>query len=69
MVAPAANVTVAGTVATAVLLELVFTTSPAAGAAADRVRVRFCVLRPVMVAVAGVKETVAFTWAAVVAEL
>ena len=36
VVAPAANVTVAGTVATAVLLELVFTVSPPAGAAAER---------------------------------
>jgi hypothetical protein len=69
VVAPLANVTVAGTVATAELLELVLTISPAAGAGADSVRVRDFVLRPVMVAVAGVKVTDAFTCAAVDAEV
>jgi hypothetical protein len=63
VVAPAAKVTVAGTVATAVLAELRLTVSPPAGAAADNVSVIFFVLNPVMVAVAGVNVTVAFTWA------
>jgi hypothetical protein len=49
LVVPAPNVTVAGTVATPVLLELRLTTSPPAGAAAERFNVRFCVSRPVMV--------------------
>jgi hypothetical protein len=61
VVAPAAKVTVAGVVATTVLLELVFTVRPVGGAAAERVSVRFWVLSPVMVTVDGVKLTVAFT--------
>jgi hypothetical protein len=66
VVAPAAKVTVAGVVATTVLLELVFTVRPVGGAAAERVSVRFWVLSPVMVTVDGVKLTVAFTWTEVV---
>lgn len=61
VVAPAAKVTVDGVVATTVLLELMFTVRPAAGAAAERVSVRFWVLSPVIVTVCGVKLTVAFT--------
>jgi hypothetical protein len=44
VVAPAAKVAVAGVVATAVLLELVFTVRPVGGAAAERVSVRFWVV-------------------------
>ena len=61
VVKPAAKVTVAGTVATAVLLELVFTVRPVDGAAAERVSVRFWVLGPVMVTGYCGKLTVAFT--------
>jgi hypothetical protein len=67
VVAPLANVTVAGTVATDVLLELRFTVVPAAGAAAESVSVRFCVFKPVIVADVGLKVTVAVTAAAVTA--
>jgi hypothetical protein len=48
VVAPVPKVTVAGTVATLVLLELRLTASPAA-AGADKVRVRFCVAVPEIV--------------------
>lgn len=61
VVAFAAKVAVAGTVATAMALEVRLTVRPAAGAAADNVSVRFWVLRPVIVAVGGVKLAVAFT--------
>ena len=61
LVALAAMVTVAGTVATPVLLELRFITTPPAGAGADKFSVRFWVAVPVMVAVAGEKLAVAVT--------
>jgi hypothetical protein len=61
LVAPAANVTVAGTVATAGLAELRFTIRPAAGAGPDRVSVRFCVVGPMMVRLFGEKPMVAVT--------
>jgi hypothetical protein len=61
VVKPAVKVTVAGVVATAGLLELVYTVRPVGGAAAERVSVRFWVVGPVMVTVGGVKLTVAFT--------
>ena len=44
LVAPAANVTVAGTVALLVSLELRLTTKPPAGAGPDRFSVRFPIL-------------------------
>lgn len=66
VVVPLANVTVPGTVATDVLLELSLTVVPAAGAAAESVSVRFCAFRPVIVAVEGEKATLAFTVTAVV---
>ena len=50
-----------GTVAVAGVPELRLITRPPAGAAADRVSVRFCVLNPEMVRGLGVKLTVAFT--------
>jgi len=62
LVAPAANVTVAGTVATAGLLELRFTVRPAAGAGPDSVSVRFCVVGPTMVRLLGEKPMLAVTW-------
>jgi hypothetical protein len=52
---------VAGTAATAVLLELRFTLIPPTGAFADSVRVRCCVAVPITVMVVGEKVTVAFT--------
>jgi hypothetical protein len=61
VVAPPAKVTVAGVVASVVLLELTLTVTPLAGAAELSVNVRFCVLGPVIVTVDGVKLTVAFT--------
>ena len=48
MVAPAAKVTEAGTVATLVLVELVLMVGPPLGAAGDTTSVRFCVPVPVM---------------------
>src|SRR5271165_2460818 len=51
LVALAAKVTVAGTVATLVLLELTLTVRPPAGAGAERFNVRFCVAVPMMVAI------------------
>ena len=65
----AAMVTVAGTVAAAVLLELKLIVTPPAGAGADNVNVRFCVAVPVMLRVVGEKLAVAATvtaWLAVV---
>ena len=56
----AANVTVAGAVATPVLEELRFIVNPA-GAGAERLRVRFCVAVPTMFRVDGEKEAVAMT--------
>src|SRR4029077_20072479 len=61
VVAPGAKVTVEGTVAVAGVLELRLMAMPPAGAAVDRVNVRFCALNPLMVSVPGVKFTVAFT--------
>ena len=55
LVAPAANVTVAGTVVTAVLLELRLMVKPPAGAGDDRFRVMFCVPGPLSVRLAGEK--------------
>lgn len=55
LVAPAANVTVAGTVATAVLLELRLMVKPLGGAGDDRFRVMFWVPVPLIVRVAGEK--------------
>jgi hypothetical protein len=55
LVAFAGKVTVAGTVATAVLVELRLTVSPAAGAATERFKVRFCVAVPVIASVVGEK--------------
>jgi len=62
VVAPEANVTVAGTVATLVLLELRFMVSPPDGAGAESVRVNVCVVAPVIVRVVGTKLAVAITW-------
>jgi hypothetical protein len=61
VVAPVLKLTVAGTVAVAGVLELRLMVTPPAGAALESVRVRFCVVKPAMVAVLGVKLTVAFT--------
>jgi hypothetical protein len=61
LLVPPVNWTVAGTVAAAVLLELTLTVTPAAGAFADRVSVRFCVVFIGTVRVCCVKLTVAFT--------
>jgi len=62
VVAPARNVTVAGTVAALVLLDERFTVVPPAGAGADKVRVRFCVPGPVKVRPGGENTMVAITW-------
>lgn len=61
VVAPCGKLTVAGTVATAVLLELTFTVKPPAGAAPESVKVRFWATNPEMVRVAGVNAIVAVT--------
>jgi hypothetical protein len=58
--APATKLTVAGTVATAVLLELRLMMTPPKGASADSVSVRFCV-PPLRVMLGGVNTTVAVT--------
>jgi hypothetical protein len=66
---PAANVAVAGTVATSRLLELTFTVKPEAGAAAERVSVTFCIPTAVNVKAGCGQLTVAATvtvWLAVV---
>ena len=55
------NVTVAGTLATPVLLEARLIEKPAAGAATDRVRVRFCVVVPVIDKFGGEKLIVPVT--------
>ena len=57
----AAKFTVAGTVATLVLLELRLMVRPPAGAGADRFKVRFCVAVPVMVRLVGEKLALAVT--------
>ena len=50
--------------------ELKLTVTPPAGAAADKVRVRFCGPEPAtMLRLFGVKLTVAFTWTAVVPDV
>ncbi len=54
LVVPVPKLTVAGTVATVVSLELRFTVSPA-GAGADRFSVRFCVALPLIVRLPGEK--------------
>jgi hypothetical protein len=59
LVAPAAKVTVAGTVATVVSLELRLTTI-AAAAEDDRFSARFCVAVPLIVRLAGEKFNVVF---------
>jgi hypothetical protein len=46
VVAPEAKLTLGGTVATAVLLELKFTVRPAVGAAEARFSAMFCVMKP-----------------------
>lgn len=56
MVAPAANATLAGTVATAVLLDERFTLIPLDGAGPDRVNVRLEVFVPVIVRDVGLNE-------------
>jgi hypothetical protein len=58
--APATKLTVAGTVATAVLLELRLIVTPPKGASAESVSVRFCVPLP-KVTLDGLKTTVAVT--------
>jgi hypothetical protein len=55
------KVTVVGTVPVAGVPELRLIMIPPAGAAADKVSVRFCVLNPEMIRGLGVKLTVAFT--------
>ena len=64
VVALAAMVTVAGTVAAAMAEELRLTVSPPVGAGPDKVRVRFLVSVPFTVNVAGVKLMVAVTFTA-----
>ena len=61
LVEPPGMVTVAGTVATLVLLELRLTVTPLLGAGDDRVSVRFCVAIPLIVRVGGVKLSDAVT--------
>jgi hypothetical protein len=61
LVAPAAKLTVDGTVAAPVLSELRLMVNPLDGAAPDKVSVRFWVVGPVMVTLDGEKPTVAFT--------
>ena len=62
-VAPAAIVTLAGTVATPVLLDVRFTLRPPAGAADEMFNATFCVFTPVIVTVgeANVSVVVTFT--------
>jgi len=62
LVAPDANVTVEGTVAIWVFVELRFTVRPDAGAGPERVNVRFCVVGPTMVRLLGEKPMLAVTW-------
>ena len=67
VVAFAAIVTVAGTVAVAVEEELMLTVNPPGGAGPDKVRVRFLVSAPFSVIEAGARLMVAVTFAACVA--
>ena len=67
VVALAAIVTVAGTVAVDVDEELMLTVNPPAGAGPDRVRVRFLVSEPFSVMEAGARLMVAVTFTACVA--
>src|SRR5664280_2788092 len=69
VVAPWPKATVSGTVATPVLLELRLIVTPPAGAAAERVSVRFCVIAPVMVRLGCVKAMVALTCTAVLPDV
>src|SRR5579864_4847854 len=69
LLAFAAKLTVAGTVAAAVLLELKLTLTPPAGAGADRFKVRFCVPVPVILMLAGEKVAVAATCTVWLAEV
>ena len=62
LVAPAANVTVGGTVATAELLELRLIVKPPAGAGPERFNPMFCVEPLTMFRVCWEKLTVAVTW-------
>ena len=59
--APVTMVTVAGTMAAAVLEEFRVNVRPGAGAAADSVRVKFCVAVPVIVMEAGLRLIEAVT--------
>jgi hypothetical protein len=61
LVALAAKLTLGGTVATAVLLELRLTAKPPAGAGVDRFRKVFCVPAPLKVRAAGENAIVAVT--------
>jgi hypothetical protein len=61
VVEPARMVTIAGTVAALVLLELKLTVMPPLGAGDERVNVRFCVAIPLIVRVGGVKLSDAVT--------
>ena len=65
----AAKVTVAGTVAAPVLLELRFIVKPPAGAGADKFNVRFWVAIPVIVRLVGEKLAVAVTCTVWLAEV
>jgi hypothetical protein len=60
-VVPVAMVTVAGTVAAAVLLELRLIVTPPAGTDAPSVRVNVAALVPIMVALVGESTAVVFT--------
>jgi hypothetical protein len=61
VVAPAANVTDDGTVATLALLDARLMVSPPVGAGPESVSVAFCVVAAVTESVAGVKDMVALT--------
>ena len=61
LVALAAKLTVPGSVATPLLLELKFIVKPPAGAGADRFKVRFWVAMPVRVRLVGEKLALAAT--------
>jgi hypothetical protein len=61
LIAPAANVTLAGTVAAAVLVELRLMIKPVDGAGPERFNVRFCVVGPTMVRLPGENPMVAAT--------
>ena len=55
------NMTVAGTVATLELLEVRLMVKPPAGAFADKFKVTFCIVSPVIVTLTGKKLIVAVT--------